>query len=204
MNGEPEIAALRSAVKAAVQRFNESVDRVGLLRALRDEAEPTSAAWHAAHERAIAHRLAFYLECYLRNKGIVGDKGPLCVDCEYDRHIGDEKTLRTMLEDKWILDRVGRTPISVLGEPGVFDFLVIPDVILHERRVDDHNLVVLEIKKSSSKEFWRYDDLKLTLFTAPKPKGFNYKLGMVILIRDDLDPAERCLEVKREYPNSSS
>jgi hypothetical protein len=199
MNGEIDIDGLRSAVNAAIYRFNKSADQDTLLRPLKDQAEPNSAEWHAAHERAIAHRLAFYFECDLRKRKVLHDRSNLSVDCEYDRHIDDHKKLRAILENKWILDRVGRAAIEVMNEPGLVDFLIKPDIILHERRSDDRNFVVFELKKASSREFREYDDLKLTIFTTRKPAGYNYELGFAITIRDDVEPAERILSVDAEY-----
>ena len=199
MNGEIDIEVLRSAANAAITRFNESVDQDTLLRPLKDEAEPDSAEWHAAHERAIAHRLAFYFECDLRDREILHDRGNLSVDCEYDRHIDDHKHLRTILENKWIIDRAGRTWSEIVDQPGVIEFLVKPDIVLHERRSDDRNLVVFELKKASSREFREYDDLKLAIFTTKKPKGYNYHLGVAVTIRDDVAPADRVLAVEAEY-----
>jgi hypothetical protein len=203
MNDLPSVDALRAIAREAVNRFNGSTDRDTLLRPLEDEAEPVSTAWHAAHERSIAHRLAFYFECNLRDKGFLHDKSSLSVDCEYDRHIDDHKKLRTILENKWIIDRAGRTWFEIAAQPGAIEFLVKPDIVLHQRRNDDRNLIVFELKKASSREFREYDDLKLCIFTTPKPKGYNYQLGFAVTIRDDVAPEDRILAVDAEYYDGS-
>src|SRR5438477_5490383 len=100
---------LRLAVETAVARFNHSNDRDTLLCPLKDDANWNSSEWHAAHERSIAHRLAFYLECHLRDEELLDDHSDVSVDCEYDRHIDDEKKLRTILEHHSIIKRAGRT-----------------------------------------------------------------------------------------------
>jgi hypothetical protein len=197
MNGETSIDILRFAVNAAVSRFNASVDRDTLLRPLKDDVEANSAEWHAAHERAISHRLAFYFECCLREKKVLDDQSVLSVDCEYDRHIDDEKKLRTIFEHQSIIKRARRTWKEL--EPGVIEFLIKPDIVLHQRRTDDHNLVVIELKKASSREFLEYDDLKLTIFTAGKPAGYNYQLGYAVTVRDDLEPRQRLITLDFEY-----
>jgi hypothetical protein len=203
MNDEFDIDVVRSAVNSAINRFNDSADQDTLLRPLKDNAEPDSAEWHAAHERAIAHRLAFYFECELRHRELLHDKGSLSVDCEYDRHIDDHKKLRTIWENNWIIERAGRTWFEIVDEPGLIEFLVTPDIVLHERRSDDRNLVVFELKKASSREFPGYDDLKLAIFTTRKPKGYNYQIGFAVTIRDDVAPKDRILHLKAEYPIES-
>jgi len=199
MNGEIDTDTLRSAIEAAINRFNGSMDCDTLLRPLKDDAEPNSSEWHAAHERAIAHRLAFYFECALRNRQLLDDQSQLSVDCEYDRHIDDGKKLRTILDQAFIIERAGRTWEELVDEPGVIEFLIKPDIVLHERRTDDHNLVVIELKKASSRELREYDDLKLTIFTTPKPAGYNYRLGYAVTVRDDVEPHQRLLTLDAEY-----
>lgn len=75
----------------AVNRFNSGGDRESLLCPLNEN--PDAEPGPAASERAIAYRLAFYLETELRNMGLISDIGPIVVDCEYNRHLKGEKTL---------------------------------------------------------------------------------------------------------------
>jgi hypothetical protein len=199
MNGEIETQTLRAAVEAAIARFNDSMDSDTLLCPLKEDAERQSTEWHAAHERAIAHRLAFYFECALRHRRLLNDQSQLSVDCEYDRHIDDAKKLRTILDHASIIKRAGRTWEELVDEPGVIEFLIKPDIVLHQRRTDDHNLVVIELKKASSREFLAYDDLKLMIFTTQMPPGYNYQLGYAITARDDLEPQQRLLTLDAEY-----
>ncbi len=80
----------------AVKRFNESTDQQSLL----GPRNPDDPRGPAASERAISHRLAFYLESELRTLGLITDDGPLAVDCEYNRHGGAVKasSSRTRVE----------------------------------------------------------------------------------------------------------
>jgi hypothetical protein len=91
-------------------------------------------------ERALAHQLATYIARDVPK--------PLSVDCEYNRHFGDPKRLQLPKRDA--LDREVRATT------------VFPDIIVHERNTDDHNYVVLELKKPG--EDLDYDELKLRAF----------------------------------------
>ena len=91
-------------------------------------------------ERALAHQLAVYIAFNV--------PPPLSVDCEYNRHFGDPKRLR--LPPRKALDREVRATT------------VFPDIIVHERNTDEHNYVVLELKKPG--EDLEYDELKLRAF----------------------------------------
>jgi len=80
-----------------------------------------------AHELALVHRFGVYLEAHLRP---VLRRDKLTVDLDYDRH-GD---LPKLLPPR--PDRDG-------------DRRFRPDLIVHRRRVDTHNLLVLEWKKNA-------------------------------------------------------
>ncbi len=164
----------------------------------------------AANEIAIAHRLAFYLECELRIRKVVTDEGPIVVDCEYDRHLYGRKKLETESAFLAIVEEAKRKPVLVAdsnGDPvrnsnGSFEFLVRPDIIVHERQ-SDANYLVVEVKKRTSamRRKWeeKYDDLKLKLFTTAQPRGYGYKVGAWILVEDDCAPQERCLSIAKKY-----
>lgn len=77
-----------------------------------------------AGERTLAARLAGYLQPLFPG---------LNVDVEYNRHGLDPKTLDL--------------PV---GCPETGEHRVIPDVIVHERRTDDQNLLVIEMKKRTN------------------------------------------------------
>lgn len=77
----------------------------------------------------------------------------LKVDCEYNRH-GDA--------------------VKKLERP------VIPDIVIHKRGIDEHNLCVIEIKKSNSNDNSGRDEEKLCAFTGDE---YKYQLG-VFLVAD--------------------
>ena len=198
----PHIEILRAALKAAVQTFNESTDRDHLLCPRSEDAKPKSPEWAAASERSIAHRLAFYLECELRRIGVVAKDKEIVVDCEYNRHLGALKAMKAKHELAEIVKEAGRKPIPLSDDDGWFVFSVAPDIVVHKRRSDESNLLVLEVKKASNTESPEYDDLKLTLFTKRGDAGYGYALGVSIIARDNIEPAKRVLEIGKEYPSA--
>lgn len=92
------------------------------------------------NERSISHCLAVYMKAQFRGWD---------VDCEYNRNHYDPKRLdlkrRKASDDD--LDAV----------------TVFPDIIVHHRGTDD-NLLVVEVKKSTSGETEHYDIEKLKAF----------------------------------------
>lgn len=80
-------------------------------------------------------------------------------------------------------------------------FSVAPDIVVHERLTDDNNLLVVEVKKASSRETAKYDELKLALFTKPKHNktGYGYKLGAWVLAEDKCSPETQKLRIVETY-----
>jgi len=117
-----------------------------------------------ANERAITHKLAKYLEDHIPEFDI---------DCEYDRF--EQKDLDDMVKrlglprDNYNWDDIKTSP-------------VIPDIIIHERGPYGKNILVIEVKKSSSLISEIFDRNKLIAFTI---EPFNYELGLFLKI--DLD-----------------
>jgi len=134
----------------------------------------------AAHEQAFAHRIAIYLEAQFK----VAEG--LNVDCEYNKHL--EKAKRIDLD----LHLLKQQPQALLtcGCPACSAItkkehlkgkLFRPDVVVHSRGNDDHNIIVIEIK--STGVFCPFDGAKLEALTAPKTddKPYEYQLGVFIL-----------------------
>jgi hypothetical protein len=187
----------------AVSRFNESGDPHSLLCPRCDKPKTkTDAA--AASERAIAHRLAYYLESELRKAGIVGDAGPIVVDCEYNRHLAGAKSLAEEAEDR-IKQIVWEARHKELNkkEDGFYVFSVAPDIVVHQRKSDANNLLVVEVKKRSNPETEEYDYLKLELFTKTKEdeRGYGYKFGAWIVAEDELPQTDRKLRIAVVFEN---
>lgn len=185
---------LVSLLQASVDRFN-GVDRETLLCAPPPGLDQRVSQFRVAHEQAISHRLAFYLECFLREREIVTDEGPLAVDCEYNQHLFDRKKLRVLIEDAQPFLAAGRTAIPVPGSDAMVDFEIRPDILVHMRGNDGPtNLLVLEVKRWTNPER-RHDELKLQLLTRLGLNTFGYVLGAAVYARNDLEPKKRVLEL---------
>lgn len=92
------------------------------------------------NERSISHRLAGYLEPFFPGWN---------VDCEYNRNHDDPKRLNI--------------PRRNIDSDDIQATTVFPDIIVHKRGTDD-NLLVIEMKKTTSKENDDYDFGKLKAF----------------------------------------
>lgn len=122
-----------------------------------------------ASERAIAHRLAIYLENEFANWD---------VDCEYNRDGHDHKKLVSKLNA--LKDNSGGDS----DEQSVF-----PDIIVHHRTglQSKHNLLVIEIKKSTNSLSRELDFAKLRTFTTDfgrrRRMNYHYQFGLFIELR---------------------
>ena len=110
-----------------------------------------------ANERSLAFRLALYL----------AEEFPdFDVDCEYNRHHLDPRH-RKRLHAPELLNLAGRQP-SLEDSDGL---TVFPDIIVHHRETDD-NLLVIEIKKSTSPVKEDFDLAKLGVYR--KEIGYRF------------------------------
>jgi len=119
-----------------------------------------------ANERSISHRLAAYLEPYFDGWN---------VDCEYNRNHDDPKTLEIPRRNVPNDDTQART--------------VFPDIIVHKRDTDE-NLLVIEMKKTTSQETDKFDLHKLDAFK----KQLGYKFAVFVKVRTNEDPAIEKIE----------
>jgi hypothetical protein len=110
------------------------------------------------NERTMTHKLAQYLEYELVMVGVSG----FSVDCEYNKNRRDQKVFHELPESILSDDLEGKT--------------VYPDIIVHSRNGTD-NLLVIEVKKSSSRASVRKDKNKLKRFTGQQ---FGYRLGAFV------------------------
>ena len=92
-------------------------------------------------ERSISHRLAVYLAQQVPGYD---------VDCEYNRDGFDVKRLQLAPR------RVNDNDVEAVT--------VFPDIIVHRRGTNEHNLLVVEMKKASSTVSPDYDMEKLKAF----------------------------------------
>jgi hypothetical protein len=100
-----------------------------------------------ANERAISHRLGLYLQLLFEDWD---------VDCEYNRDLDSPKRLEQYEE---LFDEIKRVwSIAEIDPVTVF-----PDIIVHERGTSN-NLLVIEMKKTSSQVSSDFDYFKLEEF----------------------------------------
>lgn len=105
-------------------------------------------------ERALSHHLASYLAHLV--------PAEYDVDVEYNRHGEDPKRLN--LPPRRALDRELRATT------------VFPDILVHKQNTDEHNLLVLEMKKPG--EGLEYDEIKLKAFRAEL--GYTHAAHIVL------------------------
>ncbi|MCP2241260.1 hypothetical protein [Thermoanaerobacterium thermosaccharolyticum] len=122
---------------------------------------------HDVNEQSITHRLAMYLEDAFFNYN---------VDCEYNRYGDDSKRLIGKSYKKYKKDF--KCEIDKFKNEIDSDKIVKPDIIVHKRGGNDHNLLAIELKKSNNKDE-NYNRLKLMIFTD-KDYGLSYKYGLFI------------------------
>ena len=107
------------------------------------------------HERTITHKLAEYLQPLFPNWN---------VDCEYNRDGHDPK--RVHLPD--------RQPVDAGAGSNVY-----PDIIVHERGSNDHNILIIEAKKSGE------EDAAVDKFDRQKVEAFindlQYRYGTLVV-----------------------
>lgn len=115
-----------------------------------------------ANERSMSHHLANYIEPLFPGWD---------VDCEYNRDgLNDPKRLG--------LDESERTVVGDANACTVF-----PDIIVHHRGQSgaDHNLVVIEVKKSSNKSDRSHDEWKLRAYR----EQLGYQNAFFVALRTD-------------------
>jgi hypothetical protein len=194
---------LKLCLSRAVERFN-CTDAATLLCPRKDEhgthVEKGQSGWGAASERAIAHRLAVYIEREVSEDVLLQNHGPVVVDCEYNRHLNRTKTHRISEELASIVKEARRTVKPDSDDDCFYVFSIAPDIVVHQRGNDEKNLLIVEVKKATNPEIPDYDRLKLSCFTEPS-SGYGYKLGAAITVEDNVAPADRRLLLPKWFAN---
>jgi hypothetical protein len=183
---------LRTVLISAVKSFNDGADKLLLLDEVSDDGE----RYGSVGERAIAHRLATHLERVLQESGYPNETVKAATDCEYNRHRGGVKQLHVKEDLKVRVEQAKRTLRDDPNREGWYVFSVFPDIIVHERRIDDNNMIVIELKRASNSIDDDYDRLKLELFTRQDYEaGYGYRLGASVIAMDEGTPEKRELFV---------
>jgi hypothetical protein len=132
-----------------------------------------------AHEQAMCHRLAWYVEHSKNCHGLE----QYWVDTEYNRHGDNVKRIRH----------------AVTGEP----INIVCDLLLHSRgELPDDNLIAVEMKKEDGKESDKQSDReRLQALTIACPEGqpdhvCGYKLGYYVEV--DVKAASLLVEEYRQ------
>lgn len=108
---------------------------------------------HDVNEKAITHKLAEYLQEVFPDRN---------VDCEYNRDGNEPKRVG-------LLDASGKTTRSNIN----------PDIIVHQRGTNDHNLLIVEAKKSNDARVDGTDNDRNKLIAYAR--DLNYTIGIFIV-----------------------
>jgi len=160
------------------------------------------------HERSITHKLAEYLQEEFPNYD---------VDCEYDRdcenttgnfkkqfHELVTKELRARKNkitkiptDGWIEDNKLDEYINIIHR----NFY--PDIIVHKRGTNRHNLLIIEAKKENTDT--EFDNRKLTAYTQTELYGNNlsYNLGVLLVLSIDESFCRQAVDITY-YPDNQN
>ena len=113
---------------------------------------------HDISERAIAHRLAMYLTPKFAD---------FDVDCEYNGDVDAESGRKYIYVLKQRAEELGLVKDKEQDQELVYR-CVYPDIIVHKRGRNgpENNLLIVEVKKSSSKQNGNWDAEKLSRFTS--------------------------------------
>lgn len=131
---------------------------------------------HGLHERSISHRLAVYLETLLPNFN---------VDCEYNGNVDADNGKKYIY---FLKANAPRLKIKLKDEEIDADTIersIYPDIIVHRRGGNgpENNLLVAEIKLTSSTVDVGWDKEKLSRFTSSEFENrFDYQYGVFILL----------------------
>lgn len=119
-----------------------------------------------ANERSITHKIAEYLQPFFIDFN---------VDCEYNRFEDLVKKLDLPRDGINWDDTEAKT--------------VFPDIIVHKRGVQNFNLLVIEVKKSTNLDNGGFDRIKIQTFLK-KPYNYIHGLFLKIDMEDENDDFE--------------
>jgi len=124
------------------------------------------------NERSIQFKLATYLQVLFKEND---------VDCEYNGDTSKENDIKAL--------NIAKDEINKINKPNSKEdsYRISPDIIIHKRGSNDFNLVVIEIKKSTSNELYKgFDLIKLKHLTIDYlGNKYNYKIGMALVFGTD-------------------
>jgi hypothetical protein len=183
-------------LNSAINSFNNSLD----VQLLYPPKAPRGSRNAAVGERAIAHRLAVHLGDQIRSLRNTGLQ-KIAVDCEYNRHLHAVKALDVENALKHVVTEANRALRRSPVRRRWYRFRFAPDVVVHERAIDEGNLLAIELKRQSNNVVAerKYDDLKLRLLTRPRDYGYDYVLGAGVTAVDSGIVVGRELKIRVLY-----
>lgn len=131
---------------------------------------------HNLSERSIAHRLALYLTPRFPD---------FDVDCEYNGNVDANNRRKYILILKGRAEALGLIKKDEIDQE-LIDCCVYPDIIVHKRGKNgsENNVLIIEIKKSSSRVRGDWDAEKLARFTSNEyENNFVYQFGAFVLFQ---------------------
>lgn len=134
------------------------------------------------NERSISHRLALYLQ---------QEFDSWHVDCEYNRYYHTTKKLELPINHD-ITEKLDLPPCQQPDSRDTDAKTVYPDIIIHNRGTDD-NLVVIEMKKTTSQVPKEFDINKLEAFKNQAEFSYDYAVFIKLKTRRE-DCIGYCLE----------
>ena len=154
-----------------------------------------STSYRNANERSITHKLAEHLQRQFND---------LKVDCEYNRHGDDKDAVKRLYCD--CDPRTSRCHPNMTATECLHATTIYPDIVVHERGIDDSNALVIEVKKSNRDDA-DHDKYKLCKLTVPRNQNepedkfkYGYKLGLFLVFDVDNQVLERieCFQCGKE------
>ena len=129
---------------------------------------------HDLSEPSISHKFAIYLQELFNDYN---------VDCEYNGNVDHEsgrKHIKMLFEE---LNKMGLLKEKEAEIDNEFiQRAVFPDIIVHSRGNNEHNLCIVEVKKNTSSISQDYDYLKIRAYTGQLyGNTLIYQLGILVL-----------------------
>jgi hypothetical protein len=134
-----------------------------------------------AAERCIVHKLAMYIQDEYKSYN---------VDCEYNLNTDNEYKRKIISCIKSEYEKVRTALVSrrthLIDDVEYIESSVYPDIIVHRRGSNDHNKMIIEVKKSNNLNDIEYDHYKLKKYTG-QGSEFKYPVGIFLKLFVDTE-----------------
>ncbi len=128
------------------------------------------------NEPCVSHRLALHMTPLFEGYH---------VDCEYNGNVDDHNGKKRI---QVLKDEVLRAGIVVDDNNEIIEKLIYPDIIVHNRGDNNHNILIIEVKKKTNKMI-EYDRVKLRAYTSRYYEdGLEYRLGCLLIYSTGANP----------------